>query len=81
MPSKIFWEKKKVFITGHTGFKGGWLCVWLNNLGANVTGYSLRPSTSQSFYDTCKVESICNSIFGDILDYEHLKKSIIEIKK
>jgi len=80
MPSEVFWKNKKVFITGHTGFKGGWLSVWLSKLGANVTGYSLKPNTTPSFYDACMVGSVCNSIFGNILDYEQLKKSILETK-
>jgi CDP-glucose 4,6-dehydratase len=44
-----FWKDKKVFITGHTGFKGSWLCLWLHELGAQVTGYALDPPTDPSF--------------------------------
>ena len=48
--NKKFWNKKKVFITGHTGFKGSWLCIFLNYLGAEVTGYSLEPNTNPSLF-------------------------------
>ena len=46
-----FWADKKVFVTGHTGFKGGWLSLWLNKLGADVTGYSLNPPSKTSFFE------------------------------
>ena len=74
--SNEFWRNKKVFITGHTGFKGGWLSLWLNDLGANVTGFSLPPSTSPSFFDICSVDNSVKSIIGDVRDYVGLKKSI-----
>ena len=45
-----FWKNKSVFITGHTGFKGGWLALWLSELGANVYGYSLKPPTDINFF-------------------------------
>ena len=44
--NKNFWKNKKVFVTGHTGFKGSWLCIFLNSLGSKVTGYSLKPKSS-----------------------------------
>ena len=46
---KNFWNNKKVFITGHTGFKGSWLTLWLKKLGADVSGYSLKPKKKKSF--------------------------------
>ena len=48
----MFWQGKKVFLTGHTGFKGSWLSLWLQRLGAEVTGYSLAPPTSPSLFET-----------------------------
>ena len=48
--NKIFWKNKNVFVTGHTGFKGGWLCIFLNLLGAKVTGYSLKPKTKPNLF-------------------------------
>ena len=47
---KSFWKSKNVLVTGHTGFKGGWLCLWLNLLGANVDGFSLKPKNENEFY-------------------------------
>jgi CDP-glucose 4,6-dehydratase len=74
-----FWKGKKVFLTGHTGFKGIWLSVFLNLLGAKVIGYSLKPNTKPSFYNLIKLnKSIHQSIIGDIRDYNKLKKSIIK---
>lgn len=74
---KSFWSGRKVFLTGHTGFKGSWLCLWLNKLGAEVTGYSLEPPSSPSmFYDTNISKLLRNDIRGDILNYEKLKFSI-----
>jgi len=74
-----FWKGKKVFLTGHTGFKGVWLSVFLNLLGAKVIGYSLKPNTKPSFYNLIKInKSIHQSIIGDIRDYNKLKKSIIK---
>lgn len=74
-----FWKGKKVFLTGHTGFKGVWLSVFLNLLGAKVIGYSLKPNTKPSFYNLIKLnKSIHQSIIGDIRDYNKLKKSIIK---
>jgi len=50
-----FWQGKKVLVTGHTGFKGGWLSLWLQTLGARVTGYALPPPTDPSFFDAALV--------------------------
>lgn len=74
--NKNFWSGKKVFITGHTGFKGSWTSLWLQNLGANITGFSLENNSQSDFYNCAKVSLGMNSIIGDIRDYELLKKSI-----
>ena len=72
-----FWKGKKVFLTGHTGFKGGWFSLLLNLLGAKVTGYSLKPNTKPNLFDLAKLDrKIHASIIGDIRDYDKLKKSI-----
>ena len=63
-----FWKEKKVFVTGHTGFKGSWLCLWLKKLGADVVGYALEPSTSPSLFQEAGVESGMTSVIGDIRD-------------
>ena len=51
-----FWKNKNVFITGHTGFKGSWLSIWLEYMGANVTGYSLKPESSSCLFHESKLE-------------------------
>lgn len=71
-----FWQGKRVFITGHTGFKGSWLCLWLKSLGSNVTGYALEPGTSPSLFESADVEQGMQSIIGDIRDREKLQKAI-----
>ncbi len=70
---KDFWFGKKVFITGHTGFKGGWLALWLQHLGAHVSGYALKPDKSGSMYISANVDQGMDSFYGDILDAEHLE--------
>jgi CDP-glucose 4,6-dehydratase len=68
-----FWKDKSVFLTGHTGFKGGWLSLWLNSLGAQVHGYALNPQTKNNFFQTTKLDSlISSSTIGDVRDYNHL---------
>lgn len=70
-----FYKNKKVFITGHTGFKGSWLCKILSNAGALVTGYSLNPPTTPNLFDIAEIGSDISSVIGDIRDYESLKKA------
>lgn len=70
----------KVFITGHTGFKGAWLSLWLKQLGAEVTGYSLEAPTSPSIFSCCNLENKINHIYGNICDYESLQKEIQDSK-
>ena len=64
--------KKKVFITGHTGFKGGWLVFWLLKMGANVTGYSLDNSFFSSNFNLLRLKKKINHISGDIRNYKKL---------
>lgn len=73
-----FYNGKKVFITGHTGFKGSWLCKMLANAGAVITGYSLNPPTSPSLFEIAGIEQDINSVIGDICDYKKLKASFDE---
>lgn len=63
-----FWRGKKVFLTGHTGFKGSWLSLWLQQLGAELTGYALVPPTNPSLFEVACVEKGMASIIGDIRD-------------
>lgn len=73
-----FWNGKRVFITGHTGFKGTWLCKILINAGAEVTGYALEPSTNPSLFSLCGVDDEINSVIGDIRDFNNLKVAFDE---
>jgi CDP-glucose 4,6-dehydratase len=76
MIDKEFWNGKKVFITGHTGFKGAWLCLWLHSLGAKITGYSLPPLTTPNMFDLCNIIDITHTIYGDIRNYETLLSAL-----
>jgi CDP-glucose 4,6-dehydratase len=63
-----FWRGKRVLLTGHTGFKGAWLTLWLERLGAEVTGIALAPATTPNLYSAAKIEALCRSHFCDIRD-------------
>ncbi|RJQ40742.1 MAG: CDP-glucose 4,6-dehydratase [Nitrospiraceae bacterium] len=71
-----FWRGKKVFVTGHTGFKGSWLCLWLAKLGADVTGYSLEPPTDPNLYTLAGVRHGLDSINGDVRDLDNLCNAV-----
>jgi len=76
---KKFWKNKKVFLTGHTGFKGTWFSIFLKLLGAKVAGYSLKSNQQPNFFDLVNLKSfIDKSTIGDIRDYQKLKKNIQE---
>ncbi len=75
-----FWKDKRVFVTGHTGFKGGWLTTWLVRLGARVTGYSLAPPSEPSFFDQAEVSRGITSLRGDIRDNEALGAALSEAR-
>ena len=67
-------EGKTVLVTGHTGFKGSWLCIWLKELGANVVGYALEPYTERDNFVVSKLENKITHIIGDVRDYQKLTK-------
>jgi CDP-glucose 4,6-dehydratase len=71
-----FWGGRKVFITGHTGFKGSWLCLWLHSMKANITGYALKPPTTPSLFEICKIDKIINSFIADIRYVNKLKEAM-----
>jgi CDP-glucose 4,6-dehydratase len=75
-----FWAGKRVFLTGHTGFKGSWLSTWLKDLGANLTGFALSPPTKPSLFEVAKVSSGMTSIIGDIRDPAVLTKALRDAK-
>ena len=76
-PDPAFWSGKRVFLTGHTGFKGGWLSVWLQMLGARVTGYALPPNTTPSFFAHAGVQqAIEKSHLADICNYPQLAQAM-----
>lgn len=70
------YKGKKIFITGHTGFKGSWLTLWLTELGAEIKGYSLPPRTPRDHFLTAGIDKICTTIFGDVRDYISLRSEI-----
>ncbi|MDP2246803.1 MAG: CDP-glucose 4,6-dehydratase [Nitrosomonadales bacterium] len=75
--NREFWKRKKVFLTGHTGFKGGWLSLWLNELGAEVHGYALEPNTTPNFYTEAGVsKALASSTIDDIRDLSGLKHAM-----
>jgi CDP-glucose 4,6-dehydratase len=73
-----FWGDRRVLVTGHTGFKGGWLCIWLRRLGAIVTGYSLPPPTEPSLFDLANVARLVDSRTGDVRDLKALTRVLLD---
>lgn len=71
-----FWRDRRVLITGHTGFKGSWLCLWLDLLDAKVCGYALDPPTDPSLYELARVDELVESTTGDISDLLNLKSVV-----
>ena len=77
---KKFWKNKKVFITGHTGFKGAWLCIFMNLLGAKVYGYSLPPKKKSLFNQANCKKFLKKNIYANIQNYNFLKNQIVRIR-
>lgn len=69
-----FYKNKKILITGHTGFKGAWMCQLLLMAGADVTGYALEAPTQPALFDLCQLSDQMHSVIGDIRDLAHLKE-------
>jgi CDP-glucose 4,6-dehydratase len=77
-PLPGFWAARKVLVTGHTGFKGSWLCTWLQSLGAELTGYSLQPPTDPSLFELAGVGKGMHHLEGDVRDQKHLERVVAE---
>jgi CDP-glucose 4,6-dehydratase len=75
-----FYEGKKVFVTGHTGFKGSWLCRILTLAGAEVTGYSLEPPTNPSLFQIAGIENDITSVIGDVRNLDHMGKVFVAVQ-
>jgi CDP-glucose 4,6-dehydratase len=75
-----FWKDKRVLLTGHTGFKGSWLSLWLQSMGAQVVGYALAPPTNPNMFEVAEVEEGMTSIIGDIRDLAKLQAIFVEHK-
>jgi CDP-glucose 4,6-dehydratase len=74
--NESFWRDRSVFVTGHTGFKGGWLTTWLLEMGARVTGYALVPDTCPSYFELCRLGRRTTSIIGNVLDRPAIERAI-----
>jgi len=77
-PDRAFWQGRKVLLTGHTGFKGGWLALWLNELGAQVTGLALAPKGQHNLFEQLQLERLIDHRLGDIRDPDQLKAIVAE---
>jgi CDP-glucose 4,6-dehydratase len=75
-PDPAFWSGKRVLLTGHTGFKGSWLALWLNRLGARVRGYALAPDTRPNMFDALEIAELCEHVVGDLRSKEDLDRAI-----
>ena len=80
LPDRNFWAGKHVLVTGHTGFKGGWLTLWLQRLGAQVSGISLQPNTDPNLFEIAKIDLICDSHFCDIRNKKSLSRLIKNLR-
>jgi CDP-glucose 4,6-dehydratase len=65
-----FWRERRVLLTGHTGFKGSWIALWLQSLGASVTGFALDPPTQPSLFELARVGENMQSVLGDVRDHD-----------
>ncbi len=80
MLNRTFWKGRHVLLTGHTGFKGSWLSLWLDALGADVTGYALDPPTKPSLFEEAEVAGTVRSICADVRDFPRLKAAVAECR-
>src|SRR5258706_15678064 len=71
---------KKILVTGHTGFTGSWVCLWLQSIGAEIAGYSLPPETSPSLFNAAGLDKDIATTIGDIADYNALHRAVSEFQ-
>jgi CDP-glucose 4,6-dehydratase len=79
IPDSGFWQGKRVLVTGHTGFKGAWLTLWLHRMGASVAGISLQPNASPSLFELASLDAMCDSRYCDIRDAPKLAAEITSV--
>jgi CDP-glucose 4,6-dehydratase len=72
-----FWKGRRTLVTGHTGFKGGWLCLWLGTMGAEVTGYAKPPASKPSLFEVARIGGGVESVFGDVDDLRSLERLML----
>ncbi|WP_449245246.1 CDP-glucose 4,6-dehydratase [Desulfobacca acetoxidans] len=80
MVDRQFWRRRRILLTGHTGFKGAWLSLWLSLLEAEVIGYSLPPPTVPSLFDLARLNEVMTSIGGNVRDLQHLSQTISDYR-
>ena len=78
--NRSFWKNRRVFLTGHTGFKGSWLSLWLRALEADVTGYALPPPTQPNLFEQANLSSAIRSITGDVRDFKGVRAAVDEAR-
>lgn len=77
---RSLWQGRRVLVTGHTGFKGGWLALWLHQMGAEVTGLSLAPPTEPSFFEQTRMRDLVHHVEGDIRDFDIVRSAVAAAK-
>jgi len=77
---RVAYAGKRVLLTGHTGFKGGWLAIWLASLEADVTGFALAPSTEPSLFEDAGIKDVCRHELGDVRDLDRLRRLVHEVR-
>jgi CDP-glucose 4,6-dehydratase len=79
-PDSYFWKGKRVLLTGHTGFKGAWLAIWLHQLGAITQGFALEPETPRSLFDQADVTNLCRHAVGDLRDVNQVNRVVTDFQ-
>ena len=81
LPDRAFWAGRRVLVTGHTGFKGGWLCAWLQALGAETHGFALEPPTNPNLFTVAAIKpGMASHTIGDVRDAEAVARLVDRIR-